>query len=432
MSLNTFTLQHFPERLAELLEQRGYSQNQLAIALGISRSTITGWIRHHKLPDAATLARLCDELACSADWLLGLGSNAEKTDPLGRVRWVEYVPPFVTGFQREQIEHGVRLFNTLFSAPTPPLEIRNRYSLQYLQFAIQAAIRSGAIQITHVARDEERENRLKEMFPMLKDVVVAAIPSHYEGTIIRAEFVAFLAATTVLNQVVRESIVGLGVGYTLLRMCEQSVPSVDQFKGTHWLPLVTYTDDLTSGYTANQLARLMELRHPGSQAVNLPHPDMCEKDSQLQADFEQARRYMGNVHTMFITVNGIGRRDRNVNNHPLTDFRTADYTYDSSYLRDRYAELSDKDAFGGELLSVMVDTQGNIIDYDAGRVWQVDLDVLRYNADMVGRVCIVAARDYKAPAVQTCLQARLANALVIDSEIADYLITHPVDPTVGA
>jgi DNA-binding transcriptional regulator LsrR (DeoR family)/plasmid maintenance system antidote protein VapI len=412
----------FAERLEGRLAGVNSSQNQLALAIGVSRSTITGWLRHGKLPDAFLLARLCAVLDCSADWLLGLEAHREKTNASGEVHWTENIPPYAQAFQREHIEQGIQLFNRLLDQNITGADIITDYNLRYLQFALQAAFRSGAVRLTHVQRAEALEQALRQKYPFLKNIVVASLPPTCDATLIRAEVVAFLAATEVLTQVIRETAVGLGTGYTLLRMCEQSLPSIDQFKGTHWLPLVTFIDDNESGYTANQLAKLMHIRHPGSQAVYLPHPDLFNETHPWHLHFIEAVRLLQNVQTMFVTVNGVGRRDRTLKNHPLTDFRTVDYAFDSAYLRDKYADLPDKSRFGGELLSYLLDVDGNIIDWDQRRVWQISLDILRYNSDLVGKVVIVAARDYKAQAVRTCLHSGLCNALVIDDEIAQTLL----------
>lgn len=414
--MDTFA-QHFAHRLQECLDHLTLSQNQFALAIGVARSSVTGWLRHGKLPDAAIIAKICTVLGCSADWLLGLDSYIERKNDSGEIEWLEFIPPYLTGFQLEHVEQGIQLFNNLLNEQAVQSSIINDHNLRYLQFAVQVALRSGSIRLNRVMRDTNSEAQLQALYPFLKNVVVAKVPAKCDATIVRAEFVAFLAATTVLNTVIRENVVGLGTGYTLLRMCEQSVPSVDQFKGTQWLPLVTYTDDNTSGYTANQLAKLMQIRHPGSYGVYLPHPALGS-----QSEFEQATHLLQGVQTMFITVNGVGRRDRTLKTHPLTDFRTVDYAFDSAYLRDKYAELPDKTKFGGEVLGYLLNTQGEILDWDKGRVWALDLDVLRYNSDLVGKVVVVAARDYKAQAVETCLRGGLCNALVIDTEIADHLL----------
>jgi DNA-binding transcriptional regulator LsrR (DeoR family) len=411
----------FARRITERLEQLGLSQNQLAEALEISRSTVTGWLRYGKLPDAYILARICHVLDTSADWLLGLEQGTDKSDAAGKIHWQEQLPPYLRGFQREQVEQGMQLFNRLLGN-TEHGDIITDYNLQYLQFAIQAALRSGAIRLSNVARANHYEEALKQRYPNLKQVVVADIPASYDGTVIRVELVAYLAMQQILSRVVRENVIGLGTGYTLLRMAELSIPSVDQFKGTHWLPLTTFTNDNLSGYTANALAKFMQLRHPGSRALHLPHPAIIGNSETLAAEFEEANQMMQNMTTLFVTVNGVGRRDRTTNAHPLTDFRTADYSYDSNYLRDLYAKLDNKSSFGGEILSYLLDAEGKIIGWDKERVWQINLELLRYNSDMIGKVCIVAARQYKAHAVETCIKHGLANVLAIDTEIAEALL----------
>lgn len=422
MNHPVFNKNAFASRIEERLSGLGFSQNQLAEAVGVSRSTVTGWLRYGKLPDAYMVTRLCYALDCSADWLLGSERQTNKTDPSGKIHWQERSLPYLRGFQREQIEQGIELFNRLLGNQNEDRGIIQDHNLQYLQFAIQAAIRSGAIKIMHVEQATDYEERIKARYPNLKRVVIADVPEYYDATIIRVEMVAYLAMQQILSRVVRETVIGLGTGYTLLRMCEMSIPSVDQFKGTHWLPLVTYTDDNHSGYTANALAKLMQLRHPGSQALHLPSPKTIVDSAELSQNFKEVKNMMQNMQTIFLTVSGVGRRDRTANAHPLTDFRTADYSYDSTYLRDLYAQLENKSVFGGEILSYLIDNQGDILGWDKDRVWQISLDLLRYNSDLIGKVCIVAARRYKARAVETCVRAGLVNMLVIDTEIAKILL----------
>src|SRR4051794_35617325 len=115
----------FATRLTQLLEQNLISQSRLASAMGVSRSTVTGWLRYGKLPDAYLLRQLCRALHCSADWLLGLETNIEKQDTSGGIRWQEQIPPFVEDWQREQIDYGIRLFNLLVTENRSAAEINN-------------------------------------------------------------------------------------------------------------------------------------------------------------------------------------------------------------------------------------------------------------------------------------------------------------------
>jgi DNA-binding transcriptional regulator LsrR (DeoR family) len=418
--VNTFVVKGFVERLKALMDARDISQSQLAQVLGVSRSTVTGWVRYGKLPDALLLAKLCDELHVSSDHLLGLNTRPHKQNPSGRIHWTEEIPPHIDGVQREQIADGIRIFNAFVSENRSAADLRARYNGQYLRLSLLAALRSGAIRLTHVARDDALEAKLKHRYPSLKEVVVAHVHENYDDSIIRTEAVAFLAANEVLRRVNRPNAVGLGSGYTMLRTCELSVPSVDQFSGTRWLPLLAFAKHNTSDYTANDLARLMSIRHPGSIAGYLPHPDECCTDH-LKLMAQETQRSLHNTPLMLMSVSGVDRRDRVGSAHVFTEFRSADYEAEAPDLRSEYAELDDKAQFGAELLRMLLDTRGNILSRDPATGGQVDLDVLRYHTDVMDSVCIVAACGYKAKAVKTCVENRLANVLVIDSEIAEYL-----------
>lgn len=412
----------FAERLATLLHERGLSQNQLALRLQISRSTITGWLRHGTLPDAALLLDLCNALDISADWLLGRDSspaqNHAKSDPTQTLQWIENLPAALTENQREQLTQGLQIFHQLVVENRPALEIRQQFGLQTIRFALQAIFRSGTLQFTHVARHADYEIALQTRYPFLREVVVADVPARIDDTILRTELVASLAATALLSRVVRESAVGLGSGYTMLRLCELSVPSIDQFSGTRWVPLVAFPTANTTDYAATTLARLMAIRHPGSHAI--PLTSEADASPEMHAIYEQAVR---NLQTIFVSVSGVDRRDRTGGAaHVLSEFRSADLAAEAPHLREAYAKLADKTEFGAEILRYLLDADGNIISHDPAVGYQADLNLLRYHAEMIGRVCIIAARAYKTRAVQTCLHARLANALVIDSEIAAGLL----------
>src|SRR5688500_4015969 len=108
--VNQFTVTGFADRLNGTLQAQSISQSQLAARLGVSRSTLTGWLRYGKLPDGILLARVCDELGISADWLLGIQAQGEQQNASGAIRWIEHMPPYIHDFQREQLEQGIQLF----------------------------------------------------------------------------------------------------------------------------------------------------------------------------------------------------------------------------------------------------------------------------------------------------------------------------------
>ncbi|MCL2862406.1 MAG: helix-turn-helix transcriptional regulator [Firmicutes bacterium] len=59
------------ERLKELREERGVSQEQLAKAIGIRQQTISQYENGITQPDIQTIKKLCDFFDVTSDYLLG-------------------------------------------------------------------------------------------------------------------------------------------------------------------------------------------------------------------------------------------------------------------------------------------------------------------------------------------------------------------------
>ena len=62
----------FPTRLRELRKDKGFSQQQCADLLGVSKSAIGYWETGDTLPDAKSMALMAETYNVSADYLLGL------------------------------------------------------------------------------------------------------------------------------------------------------------------------------------------------------------------------------------------------------------------------------------------------------------------------------------------------------------------------
>lgn len=63
-------MNHFPENLARLRKEAGYTQESLAEALGVSRQAVSKWESGQAMPEAATLVELAELLGCSLDQLM--------------------------------------------------------------------------------------------------------------------------------------------------------------------------------------------------------------------------------------------------------------------------------------------------------------------------------------------------------------------------
>lgn len=72
-------------RLIKLRKENGYSQEQLADALNISRQAISKWERGEASPDTDNLIELAKLYGVSVDYLLGLDLKEEKEDPIEEV-----------------------------------------------------------------------------------------------------------------------------------------------------------------------------------------------------------------------------------------------------------------------------------------------------------------------------------------------------------
>ena len=72
-------------RLIKLRKENGYSQEQLADALNISRQAISKWERGEASPDTDNLIELAKLYGVSVDYLLGLDLKEEKEDSIEEV-----------------------------------------------------------------------------------------------------------------------------------------------------------------------------------------------------------------------------------------------------------------------------------------------------------------------------------------------------------
>lgn len=60
-----------PERVQQLRESLGLSQQEFAARIGVSRSTYASWESGHRSPELAHLEAIADYGGASVDWLLG-------------------------------------------------------------------------------------------------------------------------------------------------------------------------------------------------------------------------------------------------------------------------------------------------------------------------------------------------------------------------
>ena len=59
----------FGERLKKVRIENGITQSQLAMKIGVSKTTISSWENNYNSPSIDALVRLCNELEVSDDYL---------------------------------------------------------------------------------------------------------------------------------------------------------------------------------------------------------------------------------------------------------------------------------------------------------------------------------------------------------------------------
>lgn len=68
-------MEHFGERLRQVLKERHMSQHTLASRAMISETSVYFYINKNVMPSAIYLRQICEVLGVSADYLLGLEEN---------------------------------------------------------------------------------------------------------------------------------------------------------------------------------------------------------------------------------------------------------------------------------------------------------------------------------------------------------------------
>lgn len=448
----------FAANLRALLIGRNLSQKDLAEAIGRSPALLSCWVNGNNLPRADDLVQLAKFLNCSIDSLFNLQTATDKEVDHEGLKWVESVPQYVqhmpqpiAQFLEEEIKLGIRLFRTLvidrisskdcidpIDGPFP------NQSWTSLNRAFRVAVAANALTLTAVPRDEAKEQTLRRLFPSLRQVIVAQLPKNIYGKylgngVIRTEFVALLAATHALTGMpLRSTKVGIGPGYTLMRFAQMVIPTSTWFAGTEWTPLTVQRFNEDYSYTANHVTTTLGHRCLGSRALTLPYieperrrPRLGE-NLQLPADSLRALESVLNLQDLsaiFMSVSGIDHSDLD---HFVFqgDFYSSDGEHVSRLYTQMFSELREQgaaDQVVGEMLGYMFDAEGRLLGTPEWRTsYQKILLTIDFN-DLIRvastkYVWLIAAGHNKRKSVLAAVLNKLANSLVIDSDIAEYLI----------
>ena len=422
----------FGTRLRQLLDETKTTQVKLALFLGYSPALVTKWVKNQGEPSFAVIRKICTHFNCSADWLLGLSVSPSGIEFEHQgIRWIENIPDWLEDTQRNEVKEVIQIFRRFIIDNMQRRDLLSSITVPVRDSAatFQAAFRMGALRITHVPRNYELEVKLKNTFN-IHHAIVADISELIDGTPPRVECITFLAATEAIKTLQNPSVVGLGSWHTMLRFAEQSLPRVSHFRATKWVPLMALPENNLHRLSANAIAVLMSQRHNGPEALQLPFLRETSPNEDVRR-FQQVSEELKQATAVFFSVNGIGRAQTWEGEHLefVEEFRAANYEAALTPLSEMYKylrETNNHTDFGGELLGWMLDSNGNrydvLADLQQEHSQSVDLSQIRDLASYGGVVWVIATRRYKANAVLAIIKSGLANAVVIDREIAKFLL----------
>lgn len=183
----------FAEKFARILKENNFTHQEFAEKIDRSAPTVGRWVRGTSVPnydDFQLMREIFDDETIN-DLL-----NTPKPENIyeeGGVTWSEHVKDFKNF---EEMRVGAGFFKSFVLGKKNFEEVRsqlpyNNYDIHACYALTQSALRSGVIRIQDVKRHEECEEKLRKKFG-LTQCIVADVESH-DGTVIRAEYIAFLA-----------------------------------------------------------------------------------------------------------------------------------------------------------------------------------------------------------------------------------------------
>lgn len=352
--------------------------------------------------------------------------------------------------QKQEFQLGIDIFEKLFEQGRSVRSLKQQDSVDMdrVYTALRSVFVNHVVQFSTVKQAEDLAEKVKRAYG-LENVLVADVSTppdsdvrYFDGTPLRVELVSSLVAHEVFSCLDDPKSALLGGGYTVMRMLNNSLASATQFAGTSWIPAVSYPREkgraadflITPHYSANYLATYLAGRFGRSEAIWFPYIKPNETPNERdRAAMEEAMSLAKATRYAFISVMGVGRMDGSGTIYKAHDGLGADLR---SYgqlktVIDKLDALGLLPNFAGEIIGYFLDDDGNALaippEVEAAieeMGTRIPLQTLKDVATN-GAVWLIAARLYKARAVRMAILNQLARSIVIDSEIAQWLLDNP-------
>ena len=120
----------FSARLVVLRQRRGYSQEQLALKMGITKQTISNYERDIRSPDRETIERLANILDCSVGYIMGTEEEINAQRTLDEIR-------------ADGIAFAEKKINALLDQPAYPSNVRPISSIHRQRVPLIGGVAAG-------------------------------------------------------------------------------------------------------------------------------------------------------------------------------------------------------------------------------------------------------------------------------------------------
>ncbi|MBA3870270.1 MAG: helix-turn-helix domain-containing protein [Anaerolineae bacterium] len=265
------------KQLALYRDNFGYTQENIGDYLNCGKANIARWEKGERRPTIEDIARLCILYGCTYNQLL---SQFDAKSQSNKIQFIRRPSPLMLLRENEDedIESGIKILTGLLNGETiddlyKHVELsKYRGNRDIIIGFLRNVLLSGAISFTHIPLAEKLQSQLVAKYPVLQDsVFVTDIPQVVPDQALRPELVAWTASRAILSKIENAQRIGIAGGYTLSRMCQISPPTMQQFNGTSWTPLLTFRDEETNNRTANSIVQHMRYHHYNSTSTYLPY-----------------------------------------------------------------------------------------------------------------------------------------------------------------
>ncbi|MBN8592407.1 MAG: hypothetical protein J0M33_11630 [Anaerolineae bacterium] len=434
----------FRTRLASYLDGNNptgepIAQDKLATWLGVSQTTVSRWLSGKVVPTLDDLEAMRSNLPDGDQLVYSLLQTYNIMSQKEGLTWFVSSPTATHDSFRQQVETGIQLFTHLVHDGVDLLDCASLaeftgYSIQDLYTCFSSALRTGSLRLMDVRRHEGLESELMKLYGEVKkpgrtrvqQIIVADIPD-FDGTPLRAEVVAFLAAKIIFDQsTIAPRVVGIGYGYTVARTAHYS-HLYGQFSQARWVPLISFNPEYPVRFPVNEVAGMLQLLHPGSYAQQQRFPEAIQLTMPGNATFSPSH--------MLVTVNGFepdihNPRKPNESTNSYVDGHSRNWPYSPAWQYEQLKQTGQDRFVAGEFMGLLMDDDGQPVYSDTELLQtqsfsqQVDYRHQLYNL-FSDRIWLIAAMSFKARAVRMALRNGLVGNVVIDRSIAKWLLANP-------